>query len=567
MPYSTANHPREAYKLLQGFILPTEDGPKWAISVTVAWSNAVVSIYSIMLEAVFVYFWILCLSILILFTQKPGTGEHTKLRIHVFNKGVVTEYLDAIVKLWPWPFKYTLRPKHSSLTQKPQFTTKEAKGTPKKQSLLWVSIILCAWLIPKAAPIFLILPLQIGQSAPVSADYVYIPHRDDISHDNNWAEKDVNIHKAPALRALSVVQVADEKLLQAVQVDGPRVLFVNSEKQEIQAVDYGFNLSTLDFGLSKFDGLVLELRGSCYTEYGWYNSSASGTSEVYDLFGDKSVQQEVRNTGWAPVASFAPGPDTDSSKGRNRTFAIFVSSFDRWSISKSTDPLYRTEEVRSNETNPQSETHRVIRKRPALHCWTQSSWRYKGHDLVGTWGLPDTKGLGITNTWRDALWSLLEINLSNVGTYLGSIALASSDQTGLYAFDAGACSLRDDLRRLVLTTRVYMANSLIDTTLYNRSLTLGIGDTKGYTNLLTADNQKEVANFVLNAGEGISTLDITFLIVVPCVQFVMFIITYGLRYYAKKKACSWNNTETVGSSMGNNGHRGGGVVSDGEKAE
>ena len=356
------------------------------------------------------------------------------------------------------------------------------------------------------------------------------------------------------MRALAVAQVANQELQDSIHINGPHVLHTTADGHEVQAIDYAFDLTTYDFGLSKFDGLVFGSRGSCYTEYGWYKGVAEGSNaEVYLVnFGNggNSTRIEVSNNGWAPLATFTFGDQIDSPAGRNRTFAIFVSSFDRWSISLSTDPLYETRVV--NASDPDNVQHQVLRGRPALNCWTLSSWRYKGHEPVGTWRLPEIPGLGVTEIWRDAFWELVEISPANVGQYLDSIALASSQKKGMCGFDGDACSWGEDLRRLVLTTRVYMANLLINTTLYNSSLAFGENTNseakgytmKGYTNLLKTQEQKdELASFVVKAGENVSTLDVKFLIAVPLAQLLLFAITYLIRYRAKKKTREWDEQE------------------------
>jgi hypothetical protein len=521
MPYETAKHSRDAYRLLSAFVVPEGDGPKMGISVTASWANALVGLYSIMLEALLIHAWMMILSVLILLSPRT---KKDKSRVVVFKQGNGRGYFDALADLWPWETN-----RRGSRMQRQRRTATDARLS----RLWWIFIIVLAWLVPKGLPIFLVLPLQIGQNVPVSADFIYIPFREDITSDNNWAEKDINIHKPAALRALAVAQVADEKLLGTVKIDGPRDLSTTEKGQPVQVIDYAFNLSTADLGLSKFKGPLLQFRGSCYTEYGWYKGASANYSETYNLFGHTNRTHEVPHDGWAPLASFVYGPAIDSPQGRNRTFAIFVSSFDRWSISPSTDPLYAT--GTKSDTNPDQVSYQVQRERPALNCWSQNSWRHKDQGPVGTWDLADVPDLDMSKTWRLAFWQLFEISLANVGEFLDSIALASSEHKGLYAIDAASCSMKDDVQRLVLTTRIYMANALVDTTLYNRSLVTGEGDKKGYTNLLTKDMQKELAYFVLNAGEDATTLDVAFLAAVPCVQLVVFALTWLLRHFANQR--------------------------------
>ncbi|OAP55333.1 hypothetical protein AYL99_10306 [Fonsecaea erecta] len=109
------------------------------------------------------------------------------------------------------------------------------------------------------------------------------------------------------------------------------------------------------------------------------------------------------------------------------------------------------------------------------------------------------------------------------GLTLGTVALVSSSEASTCFFDANSSSIYNDPERLLVTSYVSTANTLTETPLYDRNQTYGAPST------VTADNVADIALFVVYDSQ-ITTLSLTFLISVPCITVLLWVIKLLIEY-------------------------------------
>jgi hypothetical protein len=497
MVFSTAEQSPDTYHLWKRFSFPTDDGLKDAFAVSVAWGQGITAVYSIMLELVFAYtLYILIAGVIIATNRKSKSASSTK------TEKVTKEITEIIVK------RELLRPRW-----------------------LWIIFAISFALAPMVLPSIIAPYLIIGNGAPVVAESIYVPQSDYASKDYIHQMQINNLEKPAALRAIGTVQTAGADMDNVVTVTQPKQLQDLGGGNTVLEIEYNYMLTAADFGLQRFDGLVLNVQGSCYTEYNWIDTTETGTivdTDYYHPYNDPNTLDVVSTLeGYAPTAHFYFGSGSNIAPNvTNYTYAIIISSMERTSFTVGSDPWYLT----SNTPEPASDdvintpVYLVLRQRPALSCWQTDTWTYQGHN-ASTYYLDSIPGLNFPVALKNVFFREFGVpKIFYLGQYLGPLSLKSSSQVAFYYFDAASSSMYNDMQRLVLTSYVSIANTLTDSTLYHPD--------EGYSipNLVTADNSTDVAIFVVYSSD-IATIWMPLIIAIPFLALGLWLVELGVRLW------------------------------------
>ncbi|KAM0256806.1 hypothetical protein ACHAQJ_004758 [Trichoderma viride] len=458
MVVSAVSQPRDTYLLWKRFSYPGEHGPISAFVVPTWVAKQLNSAYSLMITILMGQAWTIIIAVVLYYLlkwrrkRKETTNSfHPLVPILWNNRGeLVGSFMET--------FKYT----------------REDADRVRLWMIGILFLVLSAW-VGQTAVSIIVPPLVIlNNTAPVDPTAVYIPTEENLSNSQTAA---LYVLEAPAaLRAVGSTGFAKEVVDQRVTVTPPETLGKTSDGESILRINYGYNVTGVDFGLQKYPELTLNVSGSCVTEYGWFvlssidNVTASGSTtpivvDWYKVFG--FTQSVSLFDARQPIAYFLPG--NSSIKGvlgkSNATWAAVVSSTERDSFTPGTDPWYLTEQQSNSKTGT---TYQVRSARPVLSCWEDNVWSYKGHKSTLT-GLNSTQipGLGLSIGMQIIFAARLNRPMIyTVGSHLGLSALLSTSTAVNQIFDAGASSIQSDLTRLVQAAFVATSNVLTDTTLY-----------------------------------------------------------------------------------------------------
>jgi hypothetical protein len=151
-------------------------------------------------------------------------------------------------------------------------------------------------------------------------------------------------------------------------------------------VNYHYNITAAEFGLQNIPGSILYVNGSCYTEYGWFrgtiNDNAS-TTDVYHLWNDPNYLEQPSTRDGGPPSPFFKSNRTSVPILGNSSYAIVISSLDRFSYTSGTDPCYLTI---PHNTSDSPYPFIVDTGRPALSCWETNIFHYRG-EVSDVWSL------------------------------------------------------------------------------------------------------------------------------------------------------------------------------------
>lgn len=388
--------------------------------------------------------------------------------------------------------------------------------------LLWVVIALAFVLVKYAVPIIFAPYISIGNAAPVAPVAVYVPSYQNLSDPQKLLEE-YALEVPSALRAAGAVDtvVGTAEANSSVSIDPPEILQDLGGGEVIMRIGYRYNITGVDFGLQDYPDLVLGVEGSCTTEYGWLAYSGPSPSdtdvliEIYHPFNDTALNQQVSlYNGGPPVAFFFTGNISDTGPPGNFTWAAIVSSTYRESYWIGTDPWYLTIE----SADPGK--YLVKPKRPALSCWQNDVWSYRGYNSSIT-GLNSTAlpGLNLPLVLQDIFAHFLgQPKIVPLSTRLGASALQSAATSQGNIFNASSSSVHADLTRLVFASYIATVNTLTDTTLFstNTAIPNEVLDSNG-------NIQEGVGGFVIYSSD-VTTLSVRALIVIPTLTLGLWII-------------------------------------------
>ena len=490
------------YVFLQRFSMPTKDGPEDAIAVTFETSKILLSFYTIMVGVIMLQLWYLVVLV--------GIGISARSQRLTRNMGV------ANVAIW--------NSQASPLSViKAMF---DYRSHIPLYALAWAFAALLAWAGSFTMSLFVSPELIIGAAAPANMKSIYVPTTPNNLQSSVYLRW-LSLQVPSNLRAIDVLEAVNSTTGQTTNVTSFNVIVeepiisTNAEGNQTYQVNYSYGLDWVDFGMQHLEGLRLDVQGSCYTNYSWYNSTWQDptTNVVYDAyfpFGNQSNQINASlSDGKAPLVTFfAP----EQPSGANISFAAIISSVQRLSFTQGTDPWYLTESVTGE---PHGANNIVQPGRPALECWQQDIWSRDGKNA----SILQIDQLNVPTGLVDILQAALSLpRIIYLAQALGTSALKSAATSQGYYFDAGASNLHDDLERLVLGAYVATKNTLSETTMFDHEY----DDIPNLALDATAKQYKDgVADFVIY-GSGFAALRINFLVVIPVITAVLWLAVYLL---------------------------------------
>ncbi|KAH0848912.1 hypothetical protein AYO21_10647 [Fonsecaea monophora] len=505
MVFSSLDPGRQTYHLWRRFSMPTEHGSRDAIAVPANVANELNSAYTFMLQLIIVDFWvILILAGVVLFLGKEK---------HSHNSGVIA------TGIWNSRDSPSVICK---LTGSYFFKIKDRR----RFHLFWWTVLAAGFVVAiYAIPIKVAPYIIIDNAAPVAASAVYVPSLSNTPDEKNGVQ--INALEAPsAFRAAGSVLVANSTGRTHVFIDPPETLQDLGDGEAVIRVGYNYTITGVDFGLQHYPDLVLSVQGSCQTDYSWLLAESVDDSNIindeYLLFNDpnEGTQNVSFYDSARPLGYFFQGLASPTGPAGNWTWGALVSSVQRQSITAGTDPWYLT------VADGGSDVGFIVKGgRPALSCWQNDVWSYRGHQSTAV-ALDSTSlpGLNLSPGLQNVLARFLSLpKIVTLATRLGASALVSTDTSLGEKFDAGASSFHDDLQRLVFASYIATMNTLTDTTLFSTN-------NYGLPNqVIGSDGGPDpgVDAFVIWSS-NVSTLSILTIIIIPVMTVVMKLIVWAL---------------------------------------
>ncbi|KAI1366030.1 hypothetical protein F5Y08DRAFT_327640 [Xylaria arbuscula] len=547
MVVSTAQQARDNYLLWHRFSFPNDTRAWDAVAVPSWVGDQINTAYAVIITLAFVNFWTIAISIVLYPSLKRSKNDVSKLD----------------------PVAVTLWNKRGDLTGSILETLSFKKSDWTR---LWVLVTLAftvAAYVAQTVAGIIVPPLVIlNHAAPVNPQAIYVP--DNRLEERRQQAVRYSLEAPRFFRALGSAQ-ADEDLRQQVNVSDAQTVGQTADGQDIVRIDYGYQVTGTDLGLQKYVDLVLTVTGSCVTDYSWLLGPPTVVEfsgllvaiDQYNPFLDPSnpIQSSLLD-GYEPSASFVTGSNVAGTLAdSNNTWAVIVSSVNRTSFSESSDPWYLTEEHVTSETGT---TFRVLPGRPALLCWQDDVWSYKGRNSSVTAltneALP---GFNIPEPLQGLIGRyLISPMVFEVGRHLAKSALASSTMTVGGIIDAESSSVQRDLERLVIASYVATTNILTDTTLYPAS-------SKGQLRNMAVDDSGMVpagAGHFVVFSEEVATLSTVVLIVIPVIWAGTWLVSFVMLYWTPLRILTSLDSSALQSELVDDGGDQPAHVNDDEEA-
>jgi hypothetical protein len=500
MTFSVLEPDPSTYHLWRRFSMPTTGGSRDAIAVPSRVADKLNSAYTFLVSIIVLQTWVLILLVLLSYyiRRRKRRGHPTEVGTDIWN--AKSSPLD-VVKLTAINFS----------RQRGQWSM-----------LLWMTLAFCILVANYAIPIEVAPYIILDNAAPVAADAIYVPSL--VAESNVNQLKTFYLQAPSAFRAVGNAQTAISSKKDQVSVDNPVLLQDLGNGEAIVRVGYRYNVSGVDLGLQHYPELVLNVEGSCTTDYGslLQQSKSDGvTVDTYLLWpGNPNYELAVNVSlfdGPMPQGFLRIGPPSSTGPPGNFTWAAVVSSLERLSVTEGTDPWYLTNPVDGGPF------YRVRNRRPALSCWQNDVWSYKGHNstilALNSEALP---GLSLSAGLQAILESSLgEPRIVTLATQLGPQALVSTTTSLGQFFDAKDSSFHNDIQRLVIASYVASANVLTESTLFAE-------DRLGIPNFILGNDSQvppAAANFVIWSSQ-VRTLSVSSLIIIPVIALALFLIVF-----------------------------------------
>lgn len=512
MVYSVVTPAKQSYLLWRRFTMPTSSGTKDAIAVSASDGDKLVSAYTFILEHIIMLVWGIAVLIVVLISIRQYGHDHPSS-----------------------PISTQIYSKRSSPFVVLQLALRNFLQIKSIRLLIsvWIAIAVAFLTVKYAIPIIFSGYIDIGNAAPVNVSAVFVPSRNntgsfsDASNINNL--EIFNFYVPWALRAVANVDNLNDTadLNPPLSVDQPETIGVNDNGELIMRIGYRYNATGLDFGLQFYPDLLLSVEGSCITEYDWWAGESSSNPsypgayvEAYIPFNNPNDTKYVSLYDGGPRAFFYANPPAASST--NSTWAAIISSVNRTSWFPSTDPWYQTGPnpfYGSNQT--EIAPYMVASQRPALSCWENDVWSYRGHSGSIT-DLQQLPGLDLSPGLNTILVDSLGLPMIYLlGTYLQVSALKSSVTALSNILDASSSSIYSDLSRLVYASYIATINCLTETTLFPQA--------DGFLNGVAPGGilLEGTGDFVIYSSD-IVTLSVRTLIIIPTIAVGLWIISIVL---------------------------------------
>jgi hypothetical protein len=507
------------YLLLKRFRFPTGNTTKDAIAVSSSNGLTLVSLYTLMVKVAISQIWGATVLLGVAFAmRKKHSYNRAAATAGIYNSSASTS---TVVRLL---IKY-LKPMKDEIWY----------------PILWAIAAVLAIAGTSAGSILIPKLLIIGNAAPVNASTVYFPGT--ILNHTELSDK-TTISRAFALtvpyyqRSAAQVAVTPQNSIVVTQVGNTDLGFVQ--------INYNYNITAAEFGLQYAPGLILNVNGSCYTEYGWWtgvtDNAGGDIKDTYNLWNDPTNHQvnvSGRYDGGPPFPffvanpdppNFEANPDLPDATSSNISYAIVVSSLNRPSYTMGTDPWYLT--TNSSVFQSGEQFHYIVSTgRPALSCWENDIFTYNGKSVdqfnLNALGLPGFISPNGVDTpfLTDILQSVMSPVIVNLGVALGRSALKSASSSALgVAFDAESSSIFQDLQYLIMASYIATKNVFLETTRFPLSGRDGIPDiARSLTSDITVNNsllpRLGTTDFVIT-DSAIATLSVRAIIAIPVAMAV-----------------------------------------------
>ncbi|KAK2809080.1 hypothetical protein FQN50_004133 [Emmonsiellopsis sp. PD_5] len=500
MVFPSLEQPRDTYHLLDRFSFPTEDGFHDSIAVSSKSGDYIVAAYSLIVDAIFLQVWVALILLAIVLTNRFGRGEKNSFLAEVYyaRESIFEVFMVSAYRVFTDP-----------------------RVRPIWIGLMWLVVALLGTALQKAMSVIITPSAHIGNGAPVSFDRIYIP----LPPDDPTLQIVAFELEAPGyFRALGTSQVANESTTANILVNQTTLPGNGPNDSPRLRIDFGYNISSLEFGLQNYQELKLFMEGSCYTEYGWIDGTSSEDgifTDVYNLWGDESKSFSVNSNDAQEPRLYVERRSMDPEPSGNNSFVFIPSTLGRKSFTNSTDPWYKTSKALDERGRAT-----ILNGRPVLVCWQKDWWSYKDNNstIADVDKLPglETFAKGLGGVFRNLL---INPKVADTATHLGSLALKSATTSLGITIDGKGSSMPSDLQRILLVSYISTQNLLLDTTLYPN-------DTSGVPNFIDKEN-RDVADFIVYGSE-ISTLSIRFLIVIPALAIGMLVVVLLLEYWGRE---------------------------------
>lgn len=249
--------------------------------------------------------------------------------------------------------------------------------------------------------------------------------------------------------------------------------------------------------------------------------------DFYELWGFASNTETVNLTSeqsdppYARIFKSQNIQDTTDTTGNN-SYALVAHSATRSSSTSSTDPWYFTNFVNSSQA-----TYVVASGRPALSCWQQDTYRFRGGPPINLFNLGNVTELHLPYVWNLLLQTeyaapkiVDTVESLSRSSLLSSTTFNSDGVTSV--FDANSSSLAADMERLIWTAFVASANTFANTVLVTNQY--GIPNAAVVNGIPGAG----VGEFVVSTA-AISTLDFNVLVGLPILMAILVVTMYSMR--------------------------------------
>lgn len=513
--------PRNTYLIFERFSMPDGNSTMDAISVSRSNGLVLISLYTLMIGVTIRQFWTLIVLIgVTIFMGKKHSHNRGAASVGVWNAQASPSNVAIMAG------RYVLY----------------MKGE-KWYPLMWTVLATLTVGAISAASILLPRLINIGSVTPANPSAVFVP---DISTSDEMTGALVYALQGPlALRAVGAADTIGSNPNVFVEKKS-----LGSDSDPIVRINYHYGVTASDFGLQHTPGLVLNVTGSCVTEYSWLvdqtiekddNNVTLVVRDIYRPWNDDTPTTTVSNLDEGPpFAFFDTNFDIKGDGLANSTFAIVPSSLWRESFTPSTDPWYLTQS--NYDEYPEADYPFLVRRgRPALSCWETAVWSH-GDSRLEIQDLINAPGLNLSPALYNTFVTFLGVPMmTKIGLCLGRSSLASGTAVIGAAFNAASSSIQNDLERLVNASYIATRNVLVDTTLFPNATGTGI------KNIAQQDNGEPypgVGDFVISSPD-IMTLSVSALIIVPVVLVGVFLLTFIIG----KLPAPWRMTEALHATV------------------
>jgi hypothetical protein len=208
----------------------------------------------------------------------------------------------------------------------------------------WALAAFIAWAACLGLSLLVSPHLIIGNAAPVKQSSIYYPKHPDKTISNAEDYRYWTLQAPQYLRAMDSLHARDPTDEAKSDIGRPSkdpVTLMHKYWSELgnnmYEGNYSYRVTGVEFGLQRFPELLLEVDGSCRTEYGWYRElSEEDRSDVYLIFCHGPPIHISGSEDRRPRAI----PCLGSTNNGNWSFAFLTTALLSYSFSEGTDPWY-----------------------------------------------------------------------------------------------------------------------------------------------------------------------------------------------------------------------------------